>query len=65
MKYQNYSTVISIDDTIGRDTVVLLQGPRVQFSSVSLSGPTGRVQTSDNCTGSCRIMIDGVAEVYI
>ncbi|XP_048739813.2 calcium-activated chloride channel regulator 1-like isoform X2 [Ostrea edulis] len=63
MKYQNYSTVISIDDTIGRDTVVLLQGPRVQFSSVSLSGPTGRVQTSDNCTGSCRIMIDGVAEV--
>ncbi|XP_061187626.1 calcium-activated chloride channel regulator 1-like [Saccostrea echinata] len=62
-KDRNYTSIISIDDTIGRDTTILLQGPGVNYTSLFLSGPGNRMWTSGVCNDSCRIKIDALAEV--
>ncbi|XP_062600921.1 calcium-activated chloride channel regulator 1-like [Saccostrea cucullata] len=62
-KDRNYTSIISIDDTIGRDTTLLLQGPGVNYATLSLSGPGNRIWTSGVCNDSCRVKIDALAEV--
>lgn len=62
-KGHNYSTTLTIDSTIGRETTILLIGPGVDFSTVTISGPGNKLFTSGNCSKSCRLKIDGLAEV--
>lgn len=64
-KGQNYSTTLTIDSTIGRETTILLIGSGVNFSTFTISGPGNKQFTSGKCSKSCRLKIDGLAEVTL
>lgn len=64
-KGQNYSTTLTIDSTIGRETTILLIGSGVDFSTFTVSGPGNKLFTSGKCSKSCRLKIDGLAEVTL
>lgn len=64
-KGQNYSTTLTIDSTIGRETTILLIGSGVDFSTFTISGPGNKQFTSGKCSKSCRLKIDGLAEVTL
>lgn len=64
-KGQNYSTTLTIDSTIGRETTILLIGSGVDFSTFTVSGPGNKQFTSGKCSKSCRLKIDGLAEVTL
>lgn len=62
-KGKNYTTMITIDETVGRDTTILLMGSGVDFSAATVSGPGNSLLTTGPCSDSCSLKINGLAEV--